>query len=60
MIDQAEAVGLQLAVNDRNEIEFRREGRTPIPLTRWGKKSWSYEIKKHINDNLLRDLYEAV
>ena len=59
-IDQAEVVGFQLAINQQDELEFRREGRSPIPLTRWGKKAWAKEIKKHINDDLLQELYEAV
>ena len=32
LIDQAEVVGLQLALNTNNELEFRREGRGPITL----------------------------
>lgn len=60
LIDQAEVVGLQLAVNQQGELEFRRDGRAPIPFTKSGKKAWSKEIKRHINDNLLRELHEAV
>ena len=32
LMDQAEVVGLQLAINQQDELEFRREGRDPIPL----------------------------
>ena len=60
LIDQAEVVGLQLAVNQQDELEFRRDGRGSIPLTRWGKKAWTTEIKKHINGDLLQELHEAV
>ena len=41
LMDQTEVVGLQLAINQQDELEFRREGRSPIPLTRWGKKVWT-------------------
>ena len=60
LIDQAEVVGLQLAINRRNELEIRRSGRGPIPSTKWGKKAWTKEIKRHINDDLLKELHEAV
>lgn len=60
LIGQADAASLQLTANQEDELEFRRIGRAPIPLTKWGKKAWSCEVKKHINDNLLRDLREAV
>ena len=60
LIDQAGAVGLHLAVNTNNDLEFRREGRGPIPLTGWNKKAWKQEIKKHMNHDLLRELHDAV
>lgn len=31
LMDQAEVVGLHLATNQQDELEFRREGRSPIP-----------------------------
>ena len=60
LIDQAEVVGLHLTINRQEELEFRTNGRGPIPLTRWGKKAWAKEIKRHINDDLLKELHEAV
>ena len=60
LIDQAETVGLQLAINQEDELEFKREGRGPIPLTKLGKKVWKKEVKQHINDDLLQELHEAV
>ena len=44
LIDQAETVGLQLTINQEDELEFKREGRAPIPLTKWGKKVWKKEV----------------
>ena len=60
LIDQAETVGLQLTINQSNELEFKREGRGAIPLTKWGKKAWAKEIRQHINDDLLKELHDAV
>ena len=60
LIDQAEVVGLHLALNSGNGLEFQREGRGPIPLAGWNRKAWNKEVKKHINGDLLRELHEAV
>lgn len=60
LIDQAEHVGLQLTINQKDELEFRRSGRAPIPLAKWGKNAWAKEIKQHINADLLKELHEAV
>ena len=49
-----------MAINTQNELEFRREGRGPIPLVGWNRKAWKQEIKRHINDDLLRELHDAV
>ena len=49
-----------MVTNSSNELEFQRKGRGPIPLTEWNKKDWKREIKKHINDDLLKELHEAV
>lgn len=59
-IDQAADVGLHLVVNSKNELEFQREGRGPIPLIGWNRKAWKQEVKRHINDDLLRELHDAV
>lgn len=50
---------LRLTVNRSAEMEFQREGRAPILVTRWGEKAWTKEIKKHINDDLLLELHDA-
>ena len=60
LIDQARTMGLHLVTNQQNELEFQREGRSAIPLTKWGNKSWTKEVKKQINDDLLKELHEAV
>ena len=60
LIDQAAIVGLNLVINSDNELEFQREGRGPIPLIGWNRKAWKQEVKRHINDDLLRELHEAV
>ena len=60
LVDQAELVGLQVKINDKDELELAREGREPIPITGWGKKAWTEEVKRHINDDLLRELHDAV
>ena len=60
LIDQAAAVGLELRLNSKQELEFARRDKSAIPLTGWGKKAWTAEVKRHINDNLLMDLHDAV
>ena len=60
LIDQAETVGLHLTINQNDELEFTREGRGPIPLTKRGKTVWVKEVKQHINDDLLKELHDAV
>ena len=58
--DQAEIVGLSLAAGPNGDLELQREGRRPIPLTGWGKKAWSQMVRSHINDDMVRDLYNDV
>ena len=60
LIDQAGVIGLNLTINSNKELEFTREGRGPIPLIGWNKKAWRQEIKRHINDDLLKELHDAV
>ena len=41
-------------------LELGRHNRRPIPLLGWGHKVWKREVEEHVNDELLKDLHEAV
>ena len=52
LIGQAEVVGLRLTVNRSDELESQREGRAPIPVTKWEKKACPSALLEEVVQNV--------
>ena len=52
--------GFKLQVSEEGNLGLGRQGRSAIPLTKWGQQTWKREVKEHINNELIKDLHEAV